>query len=215
MSSYTGTIAYNPFENSYGTKGTFEPEHKAEIIEIDDLNETETITSINIISNSTFLTFSGIIPSNIVFTNVKEKLLLATLLTAIQSLLNINYYNLQIFVILNIFFLISELIFNKDKNYREKISYFVANYLLVTLSGIAELFVGTINISYTPIKISPFFICIWFLNISFLYCVFNRLVPFTVLFQNHTIKAHTIAVKLAFEKYKCVLKSELKKGNKI
>lgn len=148
-------------------------------IVIDDIKDSDRLV------NSTndkfrFLYSLGITPSPAIFNQGVQKFVLAVLVSAILSTWISNAYILGIFVILNLANFLVSLIWEKQRNFNEKISMFVADLLLVSILGtIVDITLKAVKIPLIEVQVPTFQMVIWFMIFHYIFLLSKKLYPLT------------------------------------
>jgi hypothetical protein len=209
MSTFTQQVSYgwNPLDprgtqavglRNYGTK----PEEEVQVIEIEDIEEITDVIAVDKVKSSTtpFIYLIGVTPTPALFSDVKYKLPLAILVSAIFSIWVSNITSLSILAILAVLNLLTSIIWDKSENYRIKLSRFVADLLIVGVSGtLVEYLFGNLTIPFTQISFSILSIILWFMIVSYLSLITKRLYPLTSIAQSKTLVDIALACKAGMD----------------
>lgn len=213
------TIIYQPtttiaVPTPWPSRGTDTSSSRA-IEVIDEVNETETgkqiviedIRDIAIESKInrqaySFISLIGVTPTPGITGNLAVKLSLSVLLSAILSIWISNTYLLGIFAVLSLTDFFTSAVWDKNQNYRTKVSRLVADFLIIAVSiTFIELIIGKIQIPYTQINISLVAVVLYIIILNYLFLISKRLFPLTSLAQSKTWVNLILAFRTGIEDF--------------
>lgn len=173
------------------------------LIELEDIKDiSETVSSDIRIWRLNFLNLIGLIPDSSVFSSWERKLIAASIVTAITSAWITNSYYLSFFAILNIVNFLTSMIWDKQISFREKISRFVADFVLITIvATLVQVLLGSISVPFTKIGISPLNIAAVYMIVHYIYLITKRLIPASSVLQTKTLTNFILATRDAWEEW--------------
>lgn len=184
---YTTTISLpdNPLFNFYGNETSIDTtiEKQDEVVVIQDINDLYHTQAFRY----NFFASIGLIPNSLIFTNWPKKLFLASFFSVLLSIWISNQLILSTFIVLNIINFVTSLFADKQILFKQKLSYFINEGLLIGLiSAITESLIGKISIPFTPFSISFFYLSAFFMSFYYIYEIVIRLFSVTSISKSKT-----------------------------
>ena len=147
-----------------------------------------------------FSTLAGTVPTLSILTTVEKKTLVGVVVSAITSVLGGNELLIVAFLVLNLFNFFVALPLDKSSNFREKLSHLVADTLLVSLAGIAQLVLTWSFGAYAPLAsvfsvLNIFIIVLSIMVITYTFKIGKSLIGVSTLAKNSLIVEFFVLAK--------------------